>query len=172
MTLEEVCCLYYDMIYNRCLFKLYFNAQLAEDTTQEVFSILCYKWDRLKKDNIKVWLIRTADFKILKAKASFAKQRDTVVTMDVEWFPEDSYALDLDEQIIVEKVLRDFDKYHSEILSQLSAKEIYLINSLQQDLKYSEIARLLQTTEAAVAMNVCRLRKKVSAIVTELCKNL
>lgn len=171
MTLEETCYFYYDMIYSRCLFKLFFNEQLAEDTTQEVFAVLCHKWDRLKKDNIKAWLIRTADFKVLQAKAGFTKHKN-VSSLEYDLLSEESQNLDMEQQIVIHKLLEDFDQYYDSVISQLSPKEVQLVQYLQEDLKYAEIAALMQSTNSAVAMSVCRLRKKVSGIVEQLFMDL
>ena len=171
MTLEETCCFYYDMIYSRCLFKLFFNEQLAEDTTQEVFAVLCHKWDRLKKDNIKAWLIRAADFKVLQAKAGFTKHKN-VSSLEYDLLYEESQNLDMEQQIVTGKLLQDFEQYYDSVLSMLSPKEVQLIQYLQQELKYAEIAALMQSSASAVAMSVCRLRKKVTDIVAQLFVNL
>ncbi len=167
MTLEETCHFYYDMIYSRCLFKLFFNEQLAEDTTQEVFAVLCRKWDRLKKDNIKAWLIRTADFKILQARAGFSRH-NKISSIEYDLLAEESQTLDMDQQVLIHKLLQDFDLYYDSVISQLSDKEVKLIHYLQDELKYAEIAVLIHSSEAAVAMAVCRLRKKVSSIIQQL----
>ena len=65
MTLHEICTKYYNDIYHHCLKRLNFNADAAAEITQQVFSVLCERWEEVQNHpNITGWLIKTANIAI------------------------------------------------------------------------------------------------------------
>ena len=47
MILHEICTKYYNDIYHHCLKRLNFNADAAAEINQQVFSVLCERWEEV-----------------------------------------------------------------------------------------------------------------------------
>ena len=167
MTLDELCQMYYNPIYRRCLHALYYNQAMAEDVTQDVFRALCEQWETMERTNIRAWLISTADHMVLKAKARHTKTQN-VVTLNEVYVESIPTQFSIDEQILADKINRDLELYCDQIYAGLKEKEVQLAEYLRKRVKYAEIARLTGSTEGAVTMAVARLYRKVEAMVREL----
>lgn len=167
MTLKEACEEYYNIVYQRCLYELYFNEDLAAEVTQQVFVVLCEKWSSLHHRNIKSWLLRTAKYKVLKAKEGYTKAKD-IQSIDADDFAEPVKNSDFYEQIISERLEKNISLYKRKVYSRLTEKEITLAEYICAKKKYSEIAELMNTTEGAVSMAAVRLFRKVKQIVSEV----
>lgn len=167
MTLKEACEEYYNMVYQRCLYELYYNEELAMEVTQQVFLLLCEKWDSLHKKNIKGWLLRTAKNLVLKAKSNYTKSKD-ILSIDDSNFVEPAAAHDFNEQIINKHLEMNLSLYKTKVYARLKDKEIVLAEYICQKKKYAEIANLMNTSEAAVSMAAVRLYRKVRQIVADV----
>lgn len=171
MTLKEVCQEYYNMVYQRCLYELYYNEDLAYEVTQQVFLILCLKWNILHHKNLKRWLMKTAEHKIKHAKADFTQSRN-ILSIESEEYIEPIIPHDLHEQILCDRVEKHISLYRQEILSQLNEREQQLVQYILEKKKYAEIAQLMEMSEGAVSMAVVRLKRKVDAIVKNITDNI
>ena len=168
MTLQETCDEYYDIVYHRCLYELYFNEELAQETAQQVFLILCEKWTQLRDHpNLSGWLLRTTAYKIQKAKASYTKSLATL-SIDDEDFIEPVQRNDFYEQIVCERLEENLTRYTGEVCAHLNEKERVLLGYIREKKKYEEIARLMGSTQGAISMAAVRLFRKVRGIVKEI----
>ncbi|MBQ7933043.1 MAG: sigma-70 family RNA polymerase sigma factor, partial [Clostridia bacterium] len=172
MTLKEVCDTYYTTVYHRCLYDLYFNEELAEEAAQQVFVVLCEKWPALQQHpNLEGWLLRTASYKVQKAKAGYT-QRLELVSTDAEDFIEPVRIQDFHDQIVSEHLEENMGRYAGKVYGQLSEKERQLLGYMQKKMKYAEIAQRMNMTEGAVSMAAVRLSRKIRRIVREIVDNV
>ena len=172
MTLKEVCDTYYTTVYHRCLYDLYFNEELAEEAAQQVFVILCEKWTVLQEHpNLEGWLLRTASYKVQKAKAGYT-QRLELVSTDAEDFIEPVRIQDFHDQIVSEYLEEDMGQYIGEVYARLNERERMLLGYMRKKMKYAEIAKRMGTTEGAVSMAAVRLSRKIRGIVREIVEDV
>ena len=172
MTLHEICTKYYNDIYRHCLKRLNFNADAAAEINQQVFSVLCERWEEVQNHpNITGWLIKTANNKIRKAKLWYAL-RYGIVSMNSENFREPPMENDMLEQILCEQLEEDLELYTNEVLSRLSEDERILLEYKREKKTHAEIAELLGITEGAVTMRVVRLRQKIRSIAEDIVANM
>lgn len=172
MTLKETCDEHYNMVYHRCLYELYFNEELAQEATQQVFLVLCEKWPLLQHHpNLNGWLLRTTTYKIQKAKAGYTRSLSTLSTDD-EDFIEPVKMNDFYEQIVCERLDDDLNRYAGRVYAQLNEKERLLLGYIREKKKYAEIAQLMNSTEGAISMAAVRLFRKVRGIVKEIVDNV
>jgi len=172
MTLKEICDTHYSTIYHHCLYELYFNEELAEEAAQQVFLVLCEKWESLREHpNLEGWLMRTALYKIQKAKAGYT-QRLEIVSIDDEDFIEPVRIQDFHDQIVSGYLEEDMGQYIGEVYTRLNEKERTLLGYMQKKMKYAEIAKRMNTTEGAVSMAAVRLSRKIREIVREIVENV
>lgn len=166
MTFEEIYRQYFNKIYQRCLYALFFDEKLAYQITQDVFVLLWKRWGSIPKSKIEGWLRKTAKHKIYKLCASHARAQ-RILSLDQENTPGNMQA-DMVDQIIDEKVIRNTDLYAQQVYVRLKPDEIALAEYIRQGRHYCEIAELMGLTEGAVSMRVTRLRRKVEKIVREI----
>jgi len=167
-TIEEAYDKYYNNIYRLCLRELYYNEQSALDTVQDVFELLCINWNKIEKNKVYAWLRSVADKKIKQFKAKCAHVLDNF-EYDFDENTEDlKTSMSMDEQVLNRILTKDIDKYWNELMSHLNDKEIELLNFIKSDYTYKEIADQIGSTEAAVAMSVVRLRRKVKEIIRNI----
>ena len=172
MTLKEICDKHYSVVYHRCLYELYFNEELAEEAVQQVFLVLCEKWEFLQgHPNLEGWLLRTASYKIQKAKASYT-QRLELVSTDAEDFIEPVRNQDFHDQVVSECLEENMGQYTGEVYARLNEKERILLGYMRKKTKYADIAKQMNMTEGAVSMAVVRLSRKIRGIVREIVDNV
>ena len=76
------------------------------------------------------------------------------------------------EQILCQKIEERIDQYHNDILSQLTEKELVLLDCIKRKMKHADIAREIGSTPAAVSMAVVRLNRKVKEIVRRITEKI
>lgn len=167
MTFDEIYRQYFNKIYQRCLYALFFDEKLAYQVTQDVFVLLWKRCPSIPKEKVEGWLRKTAKHKIYKLRASHAKAK-RILSLDQENTPSNMPAGDMVDQIIDEKVIRNTELYAQQVYVRLKPEEIALAEYIRQGRHYREIAELMGLTEGAVSMRVTRLRRKVEKIVREI----
>lgn len=169
ITVRELAHKYYNLIYRKLLFGLNYNETEAEELTQEVFYELCKKWSGMRKESekeLKAWLLSTAQKKLMQFYRRSSKERKSCSEMSESHNLADQGA-DPYCQIINDSIMRDFDKWEKEILSQLSNNEIQLAKMIRKRIRYADIGKELGISEAAVTSRVYRLYKKVKELIAE-----
>lgn len=159
---------YYNKIYRKLLRSLSYDQSTAEDITQDVFLELCKKWGTMKKSSeaeLASWLYVTAQNKLSDRYRKLAKEKHSLAQLDENEVT--SKERDLDEEIVNSYVLKNMDAYEEKILSALSDDEIALAAYLRKGIKYAEIGKRMEISEAAVTSRVYRLVHKVRKAVAE-----
>lgn len=163
-TAESIAEKYYDDIYRYCLSHLSYNENVAEDVTQEVFLLFQQKCERLEDINIKSWLVRTAENKVLEYFRATKKDSVIVHIDDGDFSCDEDEIFSLFDECFP---LSDdeIEKYKSIVLKSLTKKEQELYNKIYvEKKKYKEIAEELNTTEKAINVRTFRLRKKINTL--------
>ena len=167
MTFDEVQKKYWNKIYQRCLYALFFDEKMAFQITQEVFILLWKNWETLTGEKIEGWLRKTAKYKILQVQAKHTRSK-LILSLNSEILTNYTQKADIIDQITDEKVAQNFEQYLQQIYSRLGTDEIQLAQYMRQKKRYSEIAQLLGIKEGAVSMRVSRLRRKVKLFAREI----
>jgi len=135
------------------------NPEDAADMTQEVFLLFQEKAGELHDENIRSWLISTAEKKIYRA---YRRNLREGTLAYIEELPPDSEALmsELDEMNTISDEEVEAAKTH--LLSKLSPEEQKLFKLIYQDkLKCREISALYGVSEKTINVRAFRLRSKI-----------
>ena len=165
--LEKVSEEYYMLIYKYCRKKLQTNEAHAYDATNDVFVLLCEKWDSFhNKDNIRAWLHRAADNIIKKFHSKNKKiHRELKYIDDLDDFTANSLSYEQDFENISED---NIEVYRDEILNELNDRERELFDIVfTERLPYNEICNELSITKENLKKQLYRLRQKINEAVFE-----
>ena len=159
--LENVTEQYYMPIYKYCYKRLYYNESYAYDITNEVFILLCEKWDSLQKENIKAWLYRTAENLLKQFFRKNNKLHEEVIYIDDL---DDSTKNNLTYEQDFENINNDdIEIYKNEILNKLSESEKELFNLVfTERLPYIEICEQYSISRENLKKRLYRLRQKIT----------
>lgn len=171
MSFEEVQKQYWNLIYQRCLYALFFDEKLAFQITQEVFVALWVKYTKVHPDRIEAWLRKTAKHKIMQVQAKHTRSQ-LILGLNSEMLVSHAQEGDIVDQITDEKVLQNMDLYIQQINARLTDDEIKLAEYKRKGKRYREIAALMGKTESAIAMRVSRLRSKLKRIIHEIVEGI
>lgn len=171
MSFEEVQKQYWNPIYQRCLYALFFDEKLAFQITQEVFVALWRNWDRVHKERIEAWLRKTAKNKILHVQTKHTRSQ-LILSLNSEILANYAQKVDIVDQITDEKLLQNMELYIQQIYARLTPDEIILSKYKRAGMQYREIAALMGITETAIAMRVSRLRSKLKRIIHEIVEGI
>ena len=159
--LENVSEQYYMLIYKYCYKKLNSNESYSSDVTNEVFVLLCEKWDKLQKEHIKAWLYRTADNLFNEFFRKNKKRLKELIYID-----------DLDDLTINNLIYEqnfenisddDIDIYRDEIMHGLSESEKELFNMVfTEKIQYNEICGQLDISRESLKKRLYRLKQKIT----------
>lgn len=113
----------YKSIFIFCLSRLNYIEQDAYEVTNNVFLVLCLKWESIKKNNLEGWLYKTAKNKIYEYLRENYKQLSNINDID-------NYEDSIDVSYIMESIIseEDIDKYKTDILKKLKPEEYKLFN--------------------------------------------
>ena len=171
MTIEEALEKYYKQVYTILYCTLNSNRQIAEDITNDIFCIMISKWNRINKDCIYSWLLKTTDHK-LKEYYRYKKKERCMFSI------EDLYTEPFDNRDMVDLITSDeiIEKKKKQILLMLSEDERNLYEDyFVNNLSYDEISQKLNIKYNAVSARVVKLRRKIEAEVYKnfaVCGNL
>jgi len=159
--LENISEQYYMLIYKYCYIRLESKNMYSYDITNEVFVLLCEKWDSLKKENVRAWLYRTADILL---KAFFRKQqkirKELAYIEDLDGFTADSLTYEQDFENISDE---EIEIYRDEVLDSLSESERELFDMVfTEKLPYGEICEQLLLSRETLKKRLYRLRQKIT----------
>lgn len=171
MTFDEVQKKYWNKIYQRCLYALFFDEEMAFQITQEVFILLWKNWSKVRPDRIEAWLRKTAKHKILQVQAKHTRSQ-LILSLNSEMLANYTQKVDIVDRIIDEKVVQNMELYIQQISARLTPDEIKLAEYRRAGKQYREIAALMGTTETAIAMRVSRLRSKLKKIIHEIVEGI
>ena len=158
---DLICKTYYESVHKFCVHQLKFNHFDADDVTQEVFVLFQEKADTLEDNNIKGWLMSTANLKIKELYRKRGNEMDYVPIDDCEI--EDEAAdvcamLEEHNNFDIEKI----DQYRDIIFNHLNNRERELYQKHYVERKsHSQIAEEMNTNAKNVSVMVSRLRKKI-----------
>lgn len=171
MNFEEVQRQYWNLIYQRCLYALFFDEKLAFQITQEVFVALWVKHTKVPPNRVEAWLRKTAKHKIMQVQAKHTRSQ-LILSLNSEILTDHTQEGDIVDRITDEKVLRNMDLYIQQIHAKLTDDELKLAEYKRAGRQYREIAALMGTTETAIAMRASRLRKKLKRIIHEIIEGI
>ncbi|MBR7184555.1 MAG: sigma-70 family RNA polymerase sigma factor [Clostridia bacterium] len=171
MNFEEVQRQYWNLIYQRCLYALFFDEKLAFQITQEVFVALWRKHTKVHPDRVEAWLRKTAKHKIMQVQAKHTRSQ-LILSLNSEILTDHTQEGDIVDRITDEKVLRNMDLYIQQIYAKLTDDELKLAEYKRAGRQYREIAALMGTTETAISMRASRLRKKLKRIIHEIIEGI
>lgn len=154
---------YYKSIYGFCLSQLE-NIDDAQDATQNAFSLLIERADKLEDRYMRAWLFEVASREVFnirrqrKYKArffSFEENYDKIVTLEDTGFSLENESVS--EESIIDK--------KEKILGDLSDSEKKLYKMIYIDnLKQREVAEKLGISLKAVSVRSFRLREKIKKL--------
>jgi len=159
--LSDICEKYYLDIYKYCASRL--NISYAGDITNDVFELLCQKWQTLENKNYKSWLYETAENLIKNHYKKHKRMAKKETSIDESIAETATYEENFDaifeniDDIVIEK-------YKEEIIKSLSEQERELF-----DMKYIEklsivqISIILNISENNVKQRLFRVREKIKA---------
>lgn len=113
----------YKSIFKFCLNRLNYIEQDAYEVTNNVFLVLCLKWESINKNNLEGWLYKTAKNKIYEYLRENYKQLSNINDIDNY---EDSIDVSYNMESIISE--EDIDKYKTDILKKLKPEEYRLFN--------------------------------------------
>jgi len=159
--LENVSEQYYMLIYKYCYKKLDSNESYSSDVTNDVFVLLCEKWDNLHKDNVKAWLYRTADNMLNDFFRKNKKRRKELTYIDdLDDFTVNNLTYEQDFDNVSDD---DIEIYKDEILNGLSEGEKELFNLVfTERIPYNEIYEQLYISRENLKKRLYRLRQKIT----------
>ncbi len=161
---REIAEKYYKDVYKFCRSQIP-NEDDAQDLTQEVFLLFQKKYNGMDDKNIKGWLYNVAQKKIFE-KFREIKKNEKVLSLndELDGIDTDSLIIELDSRTDISE--EKIEKEKSRILERLTPQERELFKMIYiQHLKYSEIAKQLNTTENAIAVRALRMKQKIKKMV-------
>jgi RNA polymerase sigma-70 factor (ECF subfamily) len=158
----------YNSIYKYCYFHLFYNKELAEECTQEVFTTLYVSLNKLTNyDNLRAWLYRTADNYVFR----YVKKVSIESKHQISYDSEDSFDIIdttqefetiLDKEINEEEfVIKIFDSF------SVSENQIYQLY-FREKKSLNQISSILNISETTVTTRIYRLKNKVKKIAHSL----
>lgn len=159
--LEKISKEYYLPVYKYCNVKLGAEKSYSDDITDEIFALLCEKWDSLRKENVKAWIYRTADNIIKEFLRKHRKQLEEFAYIeDLDDFTVNKLTYDQDFESINND---DIETYRGEILSDLSDDERELFDAVfVKKLPHKEICEQFSLSKENLKKRLYRLRKKLT----------
>lgn len=152
--------LYYDDVYQLCLFRLK-REEDAHDVTQKVFLLFQERCDELEEYKIKKWLYSVAERKIKEEFRDIAAREKELILGTVFGkcaSTELVYELEIDNLISDEEI----EEKKNSIISSLTEKELALFEmAYTKHMKYQEMAKELGISESALRTRICRLNLKI-----------
>ncbi len=162
--LDGYCREYYSLIFKFCMSRLSNKAD-AEDATQETFATFSKKGHMLDPKHVKVWLLTTAHYTILKEYRRRSREKDNVTELTEE-------TLELSRKVrTFEEDLIDYyiDKYISQIYERLNDREKQLFDLYSDgNIKTGQIAQIMGLDPHACSMRKKRLKEKCREIMLEI----
>ena len=163
--LEKVSEEYYMPIYKYCNIRLESGKSYSYDITNEVFVLLCEKWDSLRKENIRAWLYRTADNMIKEFLRKHRTQMKKIKYIeDLDDYTADNLTYEQNFDDTDDKSNdEDTEIYKNEILNALSDEEKELFHMFYtKKLSYEEICGKLNISKENLKKRLYRFRKKIT----------
>lgn len=152
-----------------CNHKLSGYPNEIDDVIAETYLALCNKIDKeIEIENPKAWLYGTLNNQIKLKYAEINKKKKTYIRLEnVEH--ELFYNVDFDEKELSEETI---EKVKDDVLDELTdAEKTLLVLIYEKNIKLKEVARISNTTEAAIKQKHYRLKRKIKKIVKEKMKN-
>lgn len=161
ISINEFASAYYNSIYLFCLGRLGNNEQDAYEVTNNVFLVLCLKWESIDKHNIEGWLYKTAKNKIYEYRRENYKHLSNL--SDIDDFED---CLDISYNIESTVSEDDIEKYKTDILNSLKQEERELFNCYYiQKKNYGELTNIYHINEGALRTRITRINKKIRNII-------
>lgn len=152
-----------------CSHKLSSYPNEIDDVIGETYLALCDKIDKgIEIQNPKAWLYGTLNNQIkLKYSEIDRKKKIYIRLENVEH--ELFYNVDFDEKELSEETI---EKIKDDVFDELTdAEKTLLVLIYDKKIKLTEVARILNTTEAAVKQKHYRLKRKIKKLAKEKIKN-
>jgi len=162
--LEKVSEENYILIYKYCKSRLNASESDSYDITNDVFLLLCEKWDHLEKDNIKAWLYRTADNRLMEFSRKNRKTMNEFTYIDdLDDFTINNLSYEQNFNYMSDD---DIEKNKDEILNELPGKDRKLFEMVFiEKLPYETICKELSISKDNLRTRVYRLRQKINEAV-------
>lgn len=153
-----------------CLHKLNSCPNEIDDAIAEAFLALCNAADKGKKiNNPHAWLMKTLD-NIIKRKYTEQNQKKKRYTSLENFEHELIYSVDFDAVRMTDEQIESLQR---EVYDELKISErLLLILIYNRGMKMAEIAKIFDTTEAAVKQRHMRLKIKLKEIIRSKMRNL
>ena len=165
--IEQVFLEYYTPICKYCALRMPKHISYSEDIANEAFVLLCKKWHKLEKRDIRAWLYRTADVLIKEFFRKNKKEAD-----NLEYIEKLDAATDLTYEQDFENISDDdIEIIKNRILNELSDsdKKLFTMNFIEK-LPHKDIGGQLLISEEAVKKRVYRLKQKIISKINEKTK--
>lgn len=141
---EKIVSDYHESLIRYCMARMHRGYTEAEDVVQEVFLALYFKEDINVNDNIKIWLYKTANYKIQKYLSKNP------------WFEDISEIVDLPEKEITET--------EDDIFDLLSDSELDLIKNYYYGADKEQLAIQHGMSVNALYSKIKRLKKRLKKL--------
>ena len=154
MTIEDVTEQYYNKIFMIARHRLK-NVELAKECTNDVFLVMIMKWDKINKEHILPWLMKTLQNKIKEYQRKQKRNNRTTCLYDNMQY-ETAYT-EMCDMIYSDE---DIEAMKQAILNELSPKDRELYEDyFVKKMSYSELSEKLKIQKSAVSARVVKLKK-------------
>lgn len=161
----------YNKIYKYCSFRLRHDKFMAEECTQDVFTVLFKSMDKLNNfDKIDGWLYKTAENFIRRMLLRSARDVNKLTYFDSN--DNHEYIENLvheDQYDFLEQDDIDMEMYLKRIFENLTEMDIMIWDLyFKQNKSQSEVASLLRLSVSAVKSRTSRLKSKIMVLTHSL----
>ena len=168
LNLNDVCDKYYPDIRYYCASHIKASyVSYVDDITNDVFALLCEKWQKLENLNYRSWLYETTD-NLLK---NFRKKQicKAAKEMYIDELLDDTLTYEQNFETMFEDIsTEEIEKCKNEIIENLSEKDRQLFDmKYTQKLPIAKIGTLLSISENNVKQKLFRLREKIKDMVSK-----
>ena len=157
---------YFKMVRDICYSGVFFNQEIAEELTDDVFMVLLNKSDHVEPDKYESYLVSVAKKKVKEARRAHVRRPPSAdVDEFAEILPDDEP--DMIEQILLQKI--EAEDLTEEVLSYLDPEDQELIRQIREDgLSRTELAEKHHVSPNALYTKISRLRNRVRGAIQDV----
>jgi RNA polymerase sigma factor (sigma-70 family) len=157
---------YFNTVRDICYSGVFFNQEIAEELTDDVFLVLLDKSERVEPEKYESYLVAVAERKVKEARRAHVRRPPSAdVDEYAEILPDNEP--DMVEQILLQKM--EAEDLTEEVLSQLKPEDQELIRQIREDgLSRTELAEKHHVSPNALYTKISRLRTRVRRIIQDV----
>lgn len=171
---EQIWTMYEPKIRRICEYKLSSCPDEVDEVVSQTFLALCTKLSEDTIDNPKAWLYATASNLIKMTYDTQNKNKKNLISLDTGITDTNEHHNLIYSRDFLDKRLSNdqIDILKSQVEADLDYQERILLHYIHDEqMKYREIAKVMNSTETAIKQRAYRLRGRVKEIAKEKVKN-